>query len=739
MRHELALLYVAVTRARNTLIVYDGPEPSPIWDIDSIAPLVFRTADRERLAELWGAVSTPAAWEAQGDYFLEREHYAAARECFRNAGAEGKLALAEGWLRRAAEDWAGAAPLFEQAGDKRQAAECFERAQDWVRARGLWAGLGEKRREAVCGAQARESEGAWEAAARAWEELKEPQRALACWEKAGAFDKVGRALARAGDDERAAGFLEKAHLWLEAGMCLERVGRREQAADMYFRGGSYREAAKLYKKTASDEKLLRCLRKLDDQEAIGAYFEKKGDVRRAVEAYAQYASRSEDNRARLADSIPAVKTRTTALKAAIRYAALGIPDKAGPLFLQAEELVVAAQELEKTGDYEALAQSHAARGRPLDAARVMERRGDDSETTVTLIQKYLFQHLSASMPNDKEAARSLSDEAHQMLKQGKLIPALARFRLLMDLENVREICLRLGRHEEALQYFLSSDKIEEARRYASAPGVTVSGVFVESYAHVQWMQHYQAGVEDKALIEVTFTMLAASVRGADSATARPLIERVFDQVYGAMITTFFIPPAALDMLITHRVANVIMGILGHNMFLRSSPPEDLLGLIERVNRGARETGDAGLAACAAFAAGDIAEFERRAAALALTDANAVVLGESRARYREAVAHLMANDWIDQAEAACFRQKDQALAGRYAEQRGEMPDAVRWYMDGHDYDSALRVARASGDERAAARAFEHLGRFDEAIAAWTRLGKPREVERLRKKKEKTSRR
>jgi hypothetical protein len=374
-------------------------------------------------------------------------------------------------------------------------------------------------------------------------------------------------------------------------------------------------------------------------------------------------------------------------------------------------------------------------GRYLDAAHARERATDDGEMTVTSIQSYLFQHFSASVPHDKEAVAALYKEALRMMEKSKLIPALARFRLLQDVDNVREIYRRLGRHEEALRYFLSSDKLEEARRYASLPGVTVSGDFVESFAQAHWMRRYQAGVDDKELIEVTFTMLAASVRGAGTEIARPLIERVFDLVYGAMITTFLLPPAALDMLIAHRVANVIMGILAFNLFPGLPASEDLQGLIGRVTRGARDAGDPDLAACAAFAAGDIMEFERRASALTLTDANAVVLGESRSRYPEAVARLMANDWIDQAEAACFRRKDHGLAGRYAEKRGDMLDAVRWYTDARDYDSALRCALASADARATARAYEHLDRFDEAIAVWARLGKPREVERLQKKKEK----
>ncbi len=414
-----------------------------------------------------------------------------------------------------------------------------------------------------------------------------------------------------------------------------------------------------------------------------------------------------------------------------------MPQKAGPLFLRAEENEAAVQELEKAGDFKGLAQCYDDMGKHLDAARALERSGLDGEEAVSLIQSYLYHHLATTAPNDEKAVEALYKEATRMKEQGALIPALARFRLLGDAKNVQDVCLRLGRHEEALRYFLIADKVDDALRYVRSPGVTVSGDFVESFAQQQWLKRAQAGFDERKLIEVTFEMLAASVRGMQTAAARPLIERVFDQVFGSMIDEHFLPPAAREILVAHRVSNVIMGMLAFNRQLGLPASDTLRGLADAVTRAARETGDPDLAACAAYGAGDMKEFERLASALELTDANAVLLAESRTRYPEAVARLMANDWIDQAEAACFRQKDHARAGRYAEERGEMGEAVRWYMDGRDYDSALRCALAAGDERAAARAYEHLGRFDDAIAAWTRLGKTREAERVRKKREKES--
>ena len=90
VRHELALLYVAVTRTRSTLLVWDGEKTAPVWEAPGIAPLVFRTGDLDRMTELWKTSSSPAEWEAEGDYFFQRERYAAAQECYRNAGCGGQ-------------------------------------------------------------------------------------------------------------------------------------------------------------------------------------------------------------------------------------------------------------------------------------------------------------------------------------------------------------------------------------------------------------------------------------------------------------------------------------------------------------------------------------------------------------------------------------------------------------------------------------------------------------------------
>jgi tetratricopeptide (TPR) repeat protein len=290
VRHELALLYVAVTRARNGLVIYDGPESSAVWEIQSLAALVFRTTEKDGLTALWGAVSSAAEWEAQGDYYLAHEQLAAARECYRNAGNDRKYAYAGALLLEAHDDFAGAAPLFETAGEPRKAAECFERAGNWGRALPLWVQVGDHDRERRCAACLHESEGRYGEAARAWEELGETERSLECWEKAGAFDKAGRGHAARGSWERAAELLVKARLPVEAADCFMKLGRESRAADLYFQGGRYRQAALLFRKQGNDEMLFRCYRRLGDRHAIGLLHEKRGEVRKAIESFALYSA-----------------------------------------------------------------------------------------------------------------------------------------------------------------------------------------------------------------------------------------------------------------------------------------------------------------------------------------------------------------------------------------------------------------------------------------------------------------
>jgi ATP-dependent exoDNAse (exonuclease V) beta subunit len=155
IRHEINLLYVAVTRARNTLVVYDGPRPADVWEVDELEGLLFRTGRAGELDTAWRRVSTLAEWKEQGDYF-------------------------------------------------------FERAGDPERALALWERLGEEERARRCRAVLHESRGEYEDAAAELEKLGDLEGALRCWERAGNHLEVARRHLAAGRVQEAALGFEKA-------------------------------------------------------------------------------------------------------------------------------------------------------------------------------------------------------------------------------------------------------------------------------------------------------------------------------------------------------------------------------------------------------------------------------------------------------------------------------------------------------------------------------------------------
>ena len=84
-RRALHHLYVAVTRARRHLAVYEPPEAPPVWT----APRLAARLDAESpasLARLFARAAAPAEWSKEGEYFQERGRYRQAAECFRRAG-----------------------------------------------------------------------------------------------------------------------------------------------------------------------------------------------------------------------------------------------------------------------------------------------------------------------------------------------------------------------------------------------------------------------------------------------------------------------------------------------------------------------------------------------------------------------------------------------------------------------------------------------------------------------------
>jgi hypothetical protein len=741
VRHELALLYVAVTRTQNTLLAWDGEVPAPVWTAPGIAPLVFRTSELDRLTELWKTRSSPADWEKEGDYYFERERYAAARECYRNAGAGTKAEHAHARLLFAQGDYAEAAPLFEGQGESAQAADCWERTGNWERAESGWRTAGELRRAQICSAHLAEARGNVEEAAQAWEALGDQGRAESLWRRARAFDRLALSALGARRYAEAAELFERVRMNREAAEAWEKAKKYERAGDLRLRLGEHAEAARLFHKSGSTEKELRCLRQLGRYREAGLLLEKQGEIEKAIDAFTQAAAESEEARQRIQREVPEAKTRRAALKAAVRQAALGRDAEAAELFLKAGVLDAAARRYERVGDRAGVARCHERAGRWLEAARELGMApGSDEIRRCDAIQALLYSHFQAARRQGREEreAQALLSEAARLWEKGNLVAAMARYRLFGAVKEVAEISRKLGWHENTIDWMLASGFASQAREYVKEGGFPVTREFFDR--QVGALLDLSHGCErdlkeTRAVLLSSLSILAESLPAED---ARRAVEDYFERAYGGFPSMDLIPEEALALVLRARASSAIIALLAWQLRFLRELPDRFQEFGERLGRAAEQSGDPCLAACHAYyremkrygRTGD--EFEKAVARLPLTADTASILGLSRPRHREAVDMLMAAGDIDKAERYCRIHRDLGLAAAWAEKRQEFGSAVRYFREARDLEGALRCAKASSDPRLVARVHEWRGEPAEALRIWEKLNRTQDVTRLLRK-------
>ncbi len=741
VRHELALLYVAVTRARSTLLAWDGESPGPVWTAPGVAALVLRTPDLERLTELWKTVSSPADWEKEGDYYFQRERWAAARECYRNAAAEAKVQRAHARALLEMGNDGEAAPMLELLGEHALAAGCWEKVAEWERARTAWQRAGDPRRAEICWAHLAESRGNLEEAAQAWEALGERARAEALWKRAGAFDRLARSAFSARRYAEAADFFERARMSREAAEAWEKARRYERAGDLRLRLGDHAEAARLFHKARNPEKELRCLQHLRRYREAGLLLEKQGELEKAIEAFAAAASESEESRRRLEEEVPEPKTRATQRRAAVRLAALGRDAEAADLFLKAGALDAAARRYEHAGNRVGVARCHELARRWIEAARELDRApGTDEERRCAAIQTLLYRHVDAAQRRGREEREvtALVREAERLRGDGNLVAALARYRLCGMTGEAAEVSRQLGWHENVIEWMFASRRISEALSYVKEGGFAISTGFFDKMMETYLNRDASSLREIQGIENILFQLLLTLVQSLPEEEARSRIRAYFDAAHGDFPFLDDIRDEGLALLLRARASATIIILLERELPSSGDPPARLRDFAERLGRMAEESADAGLAACDAFyqdmtrhgRTGD--GFERAAGRLPATLETAAILGFSRLRHAEAVRLLMEAGAVEKAERICRVQRDYLLAAEWAERRQDFSGAVGYFRDARDLEGALRCAQASRDERLIARVFEWRGEPHEALRIWKKLKRTSDVERLMKK-------
>lgn len=734
VRQELSLLYVALTRARNGLVLYEGREASPVWLLEEFRGLLFRTSDPAELAGLWERASSPEDWERQGDYFLEREYWKAAEECFRNAGNEHKARIAS--ARRLEEEgrYGEAAPLYEQNGMRERAAESWESAGELSRAMDLWKALGQGERFRLCRARLYERQGEHGRAAEEWEKLGNTEGALRNWERGGMWDRVGRYWQEWKQYRRAADAFERSGLLEDAARNLVKAKEPARAAELYERARIFAPAAALYRRLGNEERLLACLLRIPDLNAAAALHEKRGELSEAIGCLRRLAGQSEEAAQELRREMEQLrlgKGKARQSRAvAVRAAALGEHAEAARLFEETRDLDLALREWRKIGDHLGAARCLAAQGKAAEAARLLERHEPGRRELIT---EYLDQSLGRGDSPDPARLDALVREAERLERSGDIDAALLRYRLFDADDKLLDLYALVDRDEEALERFLRTDRGDAALRFLERkPRVRVSHAFVEKQiaalreataaGRANW---FAEGVMDLHARLVTLVMEAEP---AAEATGRAFLDLLPDYIG----VSDRVPQSLCSLALRLRHYNAIQMLLWSSPRRGTEGKRDLrASFLAELKTLADSTGDRVLLASWASVM-DPPRFDELLGGIELAAHTVRLFEASPALHARAVSyHSAGGDWERSATLHRWWGERVEAAALY-EGTGDLKTACTLYREAKEHARALACAQRAGDEIEMARAYEGLRQYQRAVDIWSSLGRKRDVERVRKR-------
>jgi DNA helicase II / ATP-dependent DNA helicase PcrA len=317
-KHFLQHLYVAATRARRHLAIYEGPDPHPFWnsrtlrgriDVDSV----------ETLGRLFRDSASAKEWAKEGQYYLDRQRYRQAAECYRRAGMADRETAAMAMYAESQEKWQDAlslwqkagipdrtGPLLEKLGRLTEALAAYresgrdediarvdllvlEKEGRWAEAAQRWEASGNAAEAARCHkragnknralkleAESAESQRNWKHAAECWFLLKDFENAARCSRKV--KDIRGAALAMAHHHEHAKDWRKAASAYQRAG---DRTKTQECKALALEMAGDSVKAAKIYERLGQTDRAMQLYRKAGHQEALDNHAVEHADVRQS--------------------------------------------------------------------------------------------------------------------------------------------------------------------------------------------------------------------------------------------------------------------------------------------------------------------------------------------------------------------------------------------------------------------------------------------------------------------------
>ncbi len=735
VRHELNLLYVAVTRARNTLVIWDGEQVSPIWSLDRLAGHVYRSADAAAIDNLWQSVSTPAEWREQGDYFMQREHFAAAEECYRNAQAATEEELARAHRLEREGELEAAARVFVRLGRVPRAAEGLERAGAFPAAAHMWRRAGNEMRAMACEAKQAEAAGDYATAAVRWQQLGVEEGVLRNWQRGGENGKLAQFYLKRKIPSEAARYLQRIGDHPKAAEQFRRAGMLTSAAAEYELAGDHERAAALYRRLGDNDGLLRSLTSAGLFHDAGLLHEKRGDLELAADCFLRHAESSPEARQDLERELERIAVRHTGMPAAIRMAAVGQPGRAAPIYLEHGHPERAAELFSAAGEHRSAAACLAQCGQLREAACEAAAGGEEG---IREAVRYLVAYLHEDILEAYDRGRELARTAGRLFRGGEYPRALAHYLAVgavrgdLYLEEVTAACGKLELHAVAIDYCLDRGRSAAAAAYLDArPDLVLTPAEVEWLvcrpghgSRLDTTESEYAGAHG-----VLFRLMHGCLYRGAAPDCRQRVAALLDGLPPHYGLSCLLPVELSDLIVDLRRYEVIVDV---HTGLRYSPPsdEERDHFLARLKRTAEQEHDPELTLCTLL--DDRAAFDAGLQAMQPNARNVALFAHSGRHYATAAEFLLQQGDRERAATVCTDHEDYERAGRIHEEAGDLAAAAHSYRDGMCLDDALRCYEQLGEEGEMARIFEVQHRYEEAVAIWQRLGHEQEVERVRGK-------
>ncbi len=475
IKHEINLLYVGITRSQKDLIIYDGKEPSLIWENQQLKNIVYITDDRSFIDGIWNVISTPEEWIEQGHYFFERDYYKAAMECFKNGGDLKLLSKASAYYYEKTGKYLDAALNFEKVGDSEKAANNYEKAGEFKKALLLWEELKRGDRLFNCQIEVYKQEGKFHKAGSLYLEKRMYKEAIKCFKKSADYKKIAEIyLKKLKNIKEAANFFEYSHDFEKAAALFARLKSYEKAAELYFRGGNYLKAEDLWKKTRNTKRLLELYERTGQDEKLFTIYEKQNNFEKATKCLKAFK-----NKSHLAEEAEELFTKRRYFQALIRFYVMDNHKKTAECYLRmkkhedaikhfklAEDFYSAGNTYYKIRDYkkalENYLNSEEDRKNGYSMARKLTRRISDDQWIYKLGQEFFNKekyHGAAVLFSVFSDTFAEVGSCYALMEDTeKAIKAWRKCDRAEDYERIADMCISLDIVEIGAKFFLSNQK-----------------------------------------------------------------------------------------------------------------------------------------------------------------------------------------------------------------------------------------------------------------------------------------